>query len=648
MPDPRDDRRMFALGRRRLLQAGLVAGGMAAAGWPLRRAMAAGNTSEPGQTPPAPADAITSHGISPFGQLKYGPDFTNFDYANPKAPKGGTMSFRGTGASNTFDSLNPFILEGVPAQGLGKIYDTLMIASADEPGAVYGLLAKSITYPEDRSWAEFALRPQAHFSDGVPLTAEDVVFTFETLKAKGQPYYQILLRPVVAVDALSSHRVRFTFDPKASTRDLAAEVGQIEILPRHYYDKVDFSATTLTPPVGSGPYNVDKVDAGRSIQYTRNHDYWGAKLPVNVGANNFDRYVYQYFTDLTAAFEALKVGEYLFHEEYSSAIWATGYDFPALTKGWVKRETLPDHRPNGTQGYWFNLRRPVMKDVRVREALAVMFNFEWSNASLFHGLYERTVSFWQNTDMIAEGVPQGDELKALEPFRDRLPATIFTEPAYVPPVESKTSQTDRGALHQASALLDAAGWKVGSDGMRRNAQGEKLTVVILDDNPAFQKVNGPYVDNLHRAGVDARYEQVDPAQMQVRQKRFDYDITPGRLVMNMTPSAELRTLFGSQSASAAGTLNFSGVSDPVVDALIEQVIAADSRPQLVARVRALDRVLRSMQIWAPNWYRPSYWLAYWDVFGRPDVQPPYDRGTDWWWTDQDKLDRIKSDGGLRG
>jgi microcin C transport system substrate-binding protein len=398
--------------------------------------------------------------------------------------------------------------------------------------------------------------------------------------------------------------------------------------------------------VGSGQYQVADVQPGKSIRYCRNPDYWGKDLPVNVGGNNFDCYLYQYFADNTAAFEALKIGEYLFHEEFFSSLWATEYTFPAVQKGWVKREEIPDHRPSGTQGFWMNLRREKLQDPRVREAIALMFNFEWSNATLFYGLYQRTDSFFENSPMAASGVPEGEELALLEEFRDQLPPEIFTEPAYVPPV-NKPERTDRRAIRQASRLLDEAGWTVGQGGLRRNAQGQTLSIEFVDDNPSFERITNPFVANLRAIGIDARYRLIDPAQMQERQKYFDYDIIPGRFVMSLSPSIELRELFGSDSADTPGTANLSGIGDPVVDALIEKVIQADSREQLDVRARALDRVLRAKQIWVPNWSKAAYWVAYWDVFGRPAENPPYARGDSYWWFDQAKYDKLKAEGALR-
>ncbi len=591
-------------------------------------------------------EVIVSHGISAFGELKYPEGFAHFDYVNPDAPQGGTMSFRGTGGSQTFDSLNAFILKGEPAQGLGLLYDSLLAGSADEPDSAYGLIAESLEYPKDRSWVVFHMRPEATFSDGVPITAEDVVFTYEILIAEGEPFYQIMLRDIENVEALDPHTVKFTFRADAAKRDLPSLVGGLSILPKHYYDTVDFTASTLTPPVGSGAFVVKDVQPGKSIRYCKNPDYWASDLPVNVGTNNFECILYQYFADNTAAFEALKVGDYLFHEEFFSSLWATAYDFPALKNGWVKRETIADGRPSGTQGFWMNLRRDKLQDPRVREAIGLMFNFEWSNATLFGGLYERTTSFFQNSPMAASGLPEGEELAILDKYRADLPPEIFTEPAWEPAV-NRPEKTDRAAIRKASKLLDEAGWTVGPGGLRVNDKGERLSIEFIDDNPSFERITNPFIQNLRQIGVDARYRQIDSAQMQERQKNFDYDIIPGRLVMSLSPSIELRSLYGSQGADSQGTLNFSGLADPVVDALIEDVIASDSRPQMEARVRALDRVMRQKQIWVPNWSKASFWVAYWDVFGRPETPPLYARGDSTWWFDQAKYDKLRAEGALR-
>lgn len=609
--------------------------------------------ASPAEAPAVPADSerpdgeiIRSHGISTFGDLKYPADFAHFDFVNPEAPQGGTMTFRGTGASSTFDSLNPFILKGEPAQGLGLTYDSLLTGSPDEPDSAYGLVAESVEYPKDRSWVIFHMRPEATFADGEPITASDVVFSWKVLLEKGSPSYKISLRDIQDVEAIDDHTVKFTFTPTSVKRDLPLLAGGLSIIPEHYWADKDFSESTMTPPVGSGQFVVKDAQPGRSITYCKNPDYWAKDLPVNVGGANFDCYVYQYFADNNAAFEAFKVGEYLFHQEFFSLIWATGYNFPALDKGFVKREELADNTPSGTQGFWFNLRRDKFKDPKVRQAIGLAFNFEWTNKTLFYGLYQRTDSFFENSPMQAEGLPQGEELAVLEKFKDQLPPEIFTEPAFEPPTSGE-QQLDRKNLRQASKLLDEAGWTVGDDGLRRNAEGQVLAIEFIDDGGSFARIINPYVQNLRQIGIDAKFTQIDSAQMQERQKNFDYDILSGRFVMSFSPSLELRQLFSSDAAATPDSANLSGIADPVVDALIEEVIASTSREELDARAKALDRVLRYKQVWVPNWYSGKYLIAYWDVFGRPPEQPPYSRGDGLWWSDADKLGKLKAEGALR-
>ncbi|MEO1313468.1 MAG: extracellular solute-binding protein, partial [Pseudomonadota bacterium] len=397
----------------------------------------------------AEGETIVSHGISVFGDLKYGPDFEHFDYVNPDAPQGGTMRFVGTLASSTFDSINPFIIKGEAAQGTPLMYDTLLVASADETDSAYGLVADSIEYPENRQWVIFNMNPEARFSDGEAIEASDVVFSYNALIEMGRPVYQIIFQDIESVEALDTHQVKFTFKEGVSTRELIQTAGTISILPEHYYEEVDFAESTLTPPVVSGQFVATDVRPGRSITYCKNPDYWGADHRVNVGSQNFDCYVYEYFADRVASFEAFKSGNYLLHEEFFSKNWATAYDFPALDEGWVIKTELVDQNPSGAQGYWFNLRREKFQDIRVRQAVGMMFNFEWSNKELFYGIYSRTDSFFENSPMQAEGLPEGRELAILDRYRDQLDPAIFSEPAFTPRVNSDT-RLDRQAVRAAS------------------------------------------------------------------------------------------------------------------------------------------------------------------------------------------------------
>lgn len=590
-------------------------------------------------------DITVSHGISAFGDLKYPPDFPHFDYANPDAPKGGFISFRGTLASQTFNSLNLFILDGDPAQGLERIYDTLLQRAWDEPDAAYGRLAETIEYPEDRSWVIFNLRPEARFSDGEPVTAEDVVFTVETLQENAVPSYRALVTNIESTEILSDTRVKLTFSDGVSTRDLIQNVGIVEILPAHYYDTVDFTQSTMERPIGSGPYIVSEVNPGKSITYCRDEDYWGADLPVNIGSWNFDCVTYEYFADNTASFEALKSGEYLFHEEFFSALWGTAYDFPALNDGYVVRDTIPDGRAAGTQGWFFNTRRDYLSDPRVREAIGLAFNFEFSNLTLFSGLYNRTDSFWEGTAMEASGPITDAERTLLEPFRDQLPATVFNDPVFVPAISGDRLRSV--PLDRAVALLEEAGWVVGADGRLRNADGDALELEFLDQGPGFERIVLPFARNLDRLGITAVFNQITPSEYEERQKRFDFDIVSARLVLGLIPTATIRSVFTSAAASTEGSLNLSGLADPVVDELVEIMLGANTNDEMIVAAQALDRILRAKHIWIPQWSKGTHWIAYWDVFGFPDIKPPYNRGDAFWWFEQEKYDRLIEIGALR-
>jgi len=584
------------------------------------------------------AAAEPRHGLSAFGDLAYPADFTHFAYADPDALKGGAFSLIGWGGVTTFNSLNAFILKGDAAQGMDLTFDTLMARAQDEPDAVYGLIAESADLADDRHSVTFALRPEARFSDGSPLTAEDVAFSFDVLKEKGHPIYRQTLRDVETVEVLGPHSLRYTFSGD-QVRDLPLTVAALPIFSRLYYQDRPFDETTLDPPLGSGPYVVADVKQGRTITYRRNPDYWGKDLPVNRGRWNFDEIRYEYFRDRTAAMEAFKAGTYDFREEFTSRVWATEYNFPAVRDGRVKRETLADETPSGTQGFFLNSRRPVLADRSVREALALAFDFEWTNKNLFYSLYERTQSYFENSAMKATGAPAADERALL----DGLGAPVSTEAlgaAVSPPVSDGSGQ-DRGLLRQAARLLEGAGWTI-KNGRRVNAEGEPLRLEILMFEPTFERVNAPYVKNLKLLGIDASMRIVDPAQFERRMKSFDFDMTTQRYVMSTTPGVELRSYFGSQAAAVDGSLNLSGIADPAVDKLIERVIAAKNREELAVAARALDRVLRAGHYWVPHWYKASHTIAFWDRFSRPATKPKYDRGVlDTWWYDEAKAERLR-------
>jgi microcin C transport system substrate-binding protein len=586
----------------------------------------------------APAQASEpKYGLSAFGDLAYPPNFQHFNYVNPDAPKGGTFSLIGWGGVTTFNSLNNYILKGDAAQGLELLFDTLMTPAADEPDAVYGLVAESAEVADDRMSVTFHLRPEARFADGTELTADDVVFSFNLLKEKGHPIYRQALEDVVKAEPLDPRTVRYTFKGDL-VRDLPLTVATLPIFSQAYYSTHPFDQTTLDPPLGSGPYLVDKVEQGRTIVYRRNPNYWAKDLPVNRGRFNFDKIRFEYFRDRTAAMEAFKAGTYDFREEFTSKVWATEYDFPAIRDGRVKKEVLPDETPSGTQGFFLNTRRAPLNDIRVRKALDLAFDFEWANRNLFYGLYTRTESYFENSPMKAVGPPSDAERALLTNLGVPVSAEALGV-AYVPP-ESDGSGQDRTLLLEAGKLLDEAGWTV-KNGVRVNAKGEPLKLEILYFEDVFERVIAPYVKNLKLLGIDARMRMVDPAQYQQRLKNFDFDITTERYQMRNTPGVELRSYFGSEAAKMDGSLNLAGISDSAVDALIERVIAAKSRNELNTAARALDRVLRAGHYWVPHWYKPSFNIAYWNKFSRPNIKPRFDRGIlDTWWYDDAKAAKL--------
>ena len=583
------------------------------------------------------AMAQPRHGLSIFGELKYERDFKHFDYVNPDAPKGGRLSLIGPVPRDTFDSFNGYILKGDPVQGYELMFDSLMARAMDEPDAVYGLVAESADVASDKKSVTFSLRPEATFSDGSALTADDVCNSFDLLSTKGDERIKITIRDVEACDVLSPHEVLYRFRGER-TRDLPLTIAQLPIFSKAYYDKVDFARTTMTPPLGSGPYKVKSFRQGEYVAYQRRNDYWARDLPVNAGRYNFDEVRFEYFRERTAGLEALKSGVLDLREEYVSRDWATAYDFPAANDGRVKRVELPDETPSGAQGFFFNLRRDKFTDIRVRKALNLAFDFEWTNTNLFFGLYRRTASFFELSSLKAEGPPSPAELALLEPYRASLRPEVFQAPE-LPPVSDGSGQ-DRKLLRQASQLLDGAGWK--ADGTeRRNARGEPLSIEFLIESPIFERILAPYVKNLRLLGIAANIRTVDDAQYQLRLKDYDYDVVSSRFSTGLTPGDDLRIFFGSASAKAPGTYNMSGVASPAIDALIDKVVEAGSREELDVAGRALDRVLRAEHFWVPNWHKASYWIAHWDKFGKPTIQPKYDRGiVDTWWYDETSAARI--------
>jgi microcin C transport system substrate-binding protein len=583
-----------------------------------------------------PAKAEKRHGLSIFGKLKYPADFKHFDYVNPNAPKGGKFSFAVGGV--TFDSFNPFILRGSEEPYVSSLmFESLMISSEDEPASMYGLVAHSVEVADDGLSVTFYMRPEARFSDGTPMTADDVVFSFDTLKKDGHPRYRIVYRDVVKAEALDKHTVKFSFKGTL-VRDLPQYVAGMPILSKAYYSKVDFKETTLTPPVASGPYKLVDFRPNAYVRYQRRDDYWGKDLPVNRGRFNFDVIEHRYYADRTAAFLGFTSGQYEFREEFTSKVWATEYNFPAIKAGYVKRDILPDNTPSGTQGWFINTRRAKFADPRVREALDYAFDFRWTNKNLFFGLYKRTTSYFENSPMEATGKPSAAELALLEPFRAQLPKSVFGE-AYVPPI-SDGSGRDRKLLGMAHKLLTAAGYKL-TGGRRIDKDGKQLRVEFLRTESGFDRIISPFVSNLKALGIDAFIRPVDPAQYERRLKTFDFDIITQRYVMSLTPGVELRSYFSSKVADVQGSRNLAGIKDPVVDALIDKVMNAKSRDELDTAVKTMDRVLRAGHYWVSHWYKGSHQIAFWDRFSRPKIKPKYARGViDLWWYDAAKAAKI--------
>ena len=575
----------------------------------------------------AQENITVSHALSLTGEPKYGPDFAHLEYADPSAPKGGTLKLFAIGG---YDSLNPFIVKGVSAAGLGLIYESLMASPKDDISAEYGLIAESVEFPEDLSWVAFTLRPEARWHDGSPITVDDVIFSLNTLREKGLPFYRFYYANVVEAEAVGPRKVRFTFSGPPN-RELPQIMGQLTVLPKAGFETRDFEETGLDPPMGSGPYRIKSLDPGRSITYERVADYWGTDLAINRGRYNFDTLRYDYYRDQTVALEAFKAHEYDFRAENNSKDWATGYEFPAIESGLAIKELVPDGSPTGMQGFAFNLRKAKFQDRALRRALAYAFDFEWSNKNLFYGQYDRTTSYFSNSELASSGLPAGDELAELEPFRDQLPAELFTTP-YEPP-STDGSGNIRGNLREAIKVLREAGWQLEDRKLIDPNTGAPLEIEVLLVSPAFERIVSPFVQNLEKLGVAAKIRIIDPAQYQNRLSEFDFDVVVSTFGQSESPGNEQRDFWSSESATRQGSRNIIGIEDPVVDALIDKIIFALDRQSLVATTRALDRVLLWGHYVIPQWHIRFQRISYWDKFGRTEVTPKY--GTDLfaWWVD---------------
>ncbi len=600
--------------------------------------------------PAAAGVVITSHGISTFGELALPADFTHLPYVNPDAPKGGEISQWAFGG---YDSMNPYSVKGRAAALSSAPFESILTGTSNEIGAVYCLLCTTLEYPVDRSWVIFNLRPEVKFSDGTPMTAEDVLFSYQTFLAKGLTDFRtVLAEQVEKVEVLDPHKIKFTFKAGFPFRDLPADMGGLPVISKAHYEanKLDLEESTLTPMLGTGQYVLESFDVSKSVTYKRNPDYWGNDLPINKGRGNFDRIRIEYYGDYDAAFEGFKAGNYTFRNEASSIKWATGYDFPTVASGQIRKVELPDGNKASGQAFVFNMRRDKFKDQRVREAIGMMFNFEWSNATLFYGLYARINSVWENSWLQATGMPSPEEVALLQPLVDEglLPATMLTDEAVMAPVSGER-QLDRGNLRKASALLEEAGWKVGDDGLVRNDKGEPLTVEILNDSPTFDRVINPFIENMKALGIDAKMTRVDNAQMEARTRppEYDFDMTVHNARSGYISGSELKQYYGSETADVSA-FNIMGLKSPAVDKLVDVVMGAQSLDELTVATKALDRVLRAERFWVPQWFKNKHTVAYYDMYDHPAELPPYALGElDFWWYNSEKAEALKAAGVLR-
>ncbi len=586
------------------------------------------------ERPGEPDHVHVAHAIAMHGEPKYGPDFTHFDYVNPNAPKGGTIRL---GEPRTFDSFNPFIPKGTP--GPSSTIERLLTHSGDEPFTEYGLIAETIEWPEDRSWVIFTLRPEARWHDGMPITVDDVIWSLETLKTKGHPFYRFYYGSVASAEQVGERRVKFTFT-ETGNRELPLIVGQLPILPKHYWEAEgrDFTKTTLVPPLGSGPYRVVEFEAGRYVVTERVEDYWGQDLAVNRGRNNFDRIRYDYFLDETVLRLALKSGDIDFRNENQAKAWAVDYDVPPVRDGWLEKVEIPHRNPTGMQAFVFNTRRAKFQDRRLRRALAFAFDFEWTNRNIFFSQYTRTESYFSNSELAATGLPEGEELEILERYRGQIPEEVFTTPYWAPSTDGMG--WPRENLERAFELLADAGWVV-EDMVLVNAETRQpLAFEILLVSQAFERIMLPFVRNLKRLGIDARLRLVDQSQYINRRRAFDFDMIIQGWGQSESPGNEQRSFWSSAAADSNATRNFVGIKNPVIDELIELLIVASTRESLVARTRALDRVLLWGHYVIPTWHLRKQRILYWDKYSRPEKPARFGTSTDLWWFDPAKAARL--------
>jgi microcin C transport system substrate-binding protein len=596
-------------------------------------------------------ELIVTHAVATFGieDLTYPAEFEHLSYVNPDAPKGGEMSFSWSSGGGSFDSLHPYTNRGNSAVLANIFFESMLETTLDTIGESYCLLCETIAYPEDRSYVIFTIREEARFSDGTPVTAQDVLFSYEILRDEGLPSFRANIPLTIAgAEVIDARTIRFDFNPESQLRGRIEAAGGLPVFSEasHVASGLEFAESRLEPLVGSGPYVVERVDPGRATVFTRDPDYWGRDLAINRGRHNFDRIRVEYYADSIAAFEGFTAGNYLFRQENSSQNWANSYNFPRLANGTVIQETIPQGVLAPGQSFVFNLRREKFQDPRVREAIALMFNFEWTNQTLFFGLYSHIDSFWENTHLEAEGLPSPEELAMLEPLRGLIPDEVFTEPAFAAPSSDPDRTFDRRLARRAAGLLEEAGWTPGTDGMLRNAAGETLDVEFLNAGPLFDRIINPYVENLRAIGVNARLNRVDGAQMNQRQRDADFDMLTDFFQTSYEPSTSLRQYFGSIGADES-LFNVAGLADEGVDRLLEVVIRAETREEMETATRALDRVLRSLRIRVPQWFNDSAWVAYYNHYRYPDPLPPYGIGfLDFWWVDPEAEQALRDQGVL--
>lgn len=592
-------------------------------------------------------DGVTvSHAYSNFGEVKYPAEFAHLDYVNPDAPKGGEISIAAYG---TFDSFNQYARDGVPAALNTITGESILTSTADDAYGQYCYLCTTMEYPKDLSWVVFSLRNDVHFSDGTPMTADDVAYSFNLFQTQGIAEYRAVVEGYIkSVDVLGPHKIKFTFTEDAPPRERIGFAGGTPIFSKAWFEKTGtrLDKASDAPFMGTGAYVLDSYDINERIVYKRDPNWWGANIPFNIGRENFDTIRVEYFADPTAQFEGFKAGAYTFRIENSSKNWATSYEFPGVQNGWVVKAALPDRSVGSAQSFVFNLDRNKFADKRVRAALGMMFNFEWSNQALFYGLYARVDSFWPGSDLAASGMPSDGEKDLLQPLVDQglLDASILTDPAVMPPAnDAKTNQPARSVYRAAGKLLDAAGWEVGDDGVRRK-DGQPLAVVFLDDNALFDRIINPIVENMQALGVDAKLDRVDTAQYVERVRSGDFDLTTHSFTMGFEPGNGLAQWYGSKTAGDSSR-NVMRLRNPAVDALIPILTDAKTLPELTTAVHAFDRVLRSIVFTIPQWYKDKYTVAYYDMYEHPDNMPPYDLGyLDFWWYNADKAAALKAAG----